>query len=266
MSSAFLYRRSVETNLRLIKEAGYENIELFLSRNVATRSFEDLYDAVEPTGLRVVSLHLPIPFSYNLQWPNLEESIGIGLKWADALGADWVISHPMVVQADADAELRAAIMSRYRRILSSARQMDGAHRLLIENMPKLGEGRPIRNLFTYPDGFVAMLREFGFGMAFDTTHWGSFDLDAAAGFRHFAEHVRNVHISDFSNGTEHIVPGEGDIDLDSFLDELRSSNYSGQVTLELDFTTSGRNEGRNEEGIVRDLIRCREWLEKALRP
>ena len=264
MSSAFLYRRSVETNLRLIKAAGYENIELFLSRNVATRTFEDLRDAVAATGLNVASLHLPNPFSYNLRWPSLEESIGIGLRWAEALGADWVISHPMVVQADADAELRAAIAARYRRILTAARKMDGAHRLLIENLPKLGEGRPIRNLFTYPDGFLAMLREFGFGMAFDTTHWGSFDLDAAAGFRHFSEHVRNVHISDFHDGMEHIVPGEGDIDLDNFLNELRSSGYSGQVTLELDFTTAGRNEGRNEEGILRDLVRCREWLERAL--
>jgi sugar phosphate isomerase/epimerase len=155
-------------------------------------------------------------------------------------------------------------MSRYRRILSAVRRMDGAHRLLIENMPKLGEGRPIRNLHRYPDEFLAMLREFGFGMAFDTTHWGSFDLDAASGFRHFAEHVRNVHVSDFSNGTEHIVPGEGDIDLDNFLSVLHSTGYSGQVTLELDFTTSGRNEGRNDDGIIRDLIRCREWLESAL--
>jgi sugar phosphate isomerase/epimerase len=260
-SSSFLYRRSLETNLRLTKEAGFEYIELFISRNVVSMTFEEIWSAVEESGLNVASIHLPIPFSYNSFWPNLERSMARGLEWAEILGVDWVVSHPLIVSADADSELHQAMLDRYFRILRSAAGIPGAHRLLIENMPKLGEGRPIRNLFRYPDGFLEMLHEFGFGMAFDTTHWGSFALDVSAGYRHFEPFVRNIHVSDFADGVEHIVPGEGDIDLDKFLNDLKSAGYSGQLTIELDFTTRGRNEGRDEDGIVRDLSRCREWLE-----
>ncbi len=263
MSSAFLYRRSLATNLRIIREAGYRYIELFITRNVVPLPYNEIRAAVDESGLDVLSIHLPIPFSYNLDWPNLEGAIARGLDWADDLGASWVISHPLVVPADADAELHLATFQRYKRILAAAKSMKGSGKLLIENMPRLGEGRPIRNLFKYPDGFLAILKEFELSMTFDTTHWGSFDLDVASGFKPFASHTRNVHISDFKDGVEHIVPGDGDTNLRKFIDELAGSGYHGQLTVELDYTTRGRNEGRDERGVLKDLIKCREWLETA---
>ncbi len=265
LSSAFLYRRSLETNLRLIREAGFANAELFLTRSIVGHTFEQIRDAVAQSGLNLVSLHLPIPFSYNANWPDLESSMRKALGWAEAFDADWVVSHPLVVMADADEELHAAVKARYFRILDSVRKMKCSEKVLIENMPKLGEGKPIRNLFRYPDEFIAMLERTGFGMAFDTTHFGTFDLDVASGFKPYAPFVRNIHISDFIDGMQHVVPGEGTVNLDSFLDELRATGYSGQLTLELDYTTTGRNAGRDEAGVLRDLIRTREWMEGAFR-
>ncbi len=263
LSSAYLYRRSLNTNLRLAKEAGFENIELFLTRNILTLTLEEIKSAVDESGLNIVSIHLPIPFSYNENWPNLEASIPKALNWADVFDADWIVSHPLVVMADADDLLHKQIKARYFRILAVAMDMGAAEKLLIENMPNLGAKRPIRNLFTYPDEFFNTVKESGFGMTFDTTHWGSFSPDLVSAYRHFSPLIRNIHISDFLNGTEHIVPGEGELDLDTFLAELNTSDYSGQLTLELDFTTRGRNVGRNEDGILQDLIRCREWIEEA---
>ena len=263
MSSAFLYRRSLETNLRIVREAGFQHVELFITHNVVPRPYEEIRNAINESGLNVASFHLPIPFRYNLDWPNLETSIARGLKWSESFDAEWVISHPLIVPADADEELHEAILARYKRILTAARKLENSDKLLIENMPRLGEGRPIRNLFQYPEMFLEILNEFGFGMTFDTTHWGSFNLDVTAGFRPFMEYVKNIHISDFKDGVEHIVPGDGDIDLGGFIDELASHDYSGQLTIELDFTTRGRNEGRDEHGVLKDLVNCREWLEKA---
>ena len=263
LSSAFLYRRSLSTNLRFAKEAGFENIELFITRNIVSLTFEEIETAVVESGLRVVSIHLPIPFSYNKHWPNLRASITKGVDWANAFDARWIVSHPLVVMADADEELHAATKARYFRILDDVSESDGAAKLLIENMPDLGDSRPIRNLFTYPDEFSDMVKAKGYAMTFDTTHWGSFSRDIVPGYRHFSSLVRNIHISDFLNGTEHIVPHHGELNMDEFISELNSTGYSGQLTLELDFTTRGRNEGRKEEDILLELVRTREWMENA---
>jgi sugar phosphate isomerase/epimerase len=260
LSSAFLYRRSLETNLRLTREAGFENTELFLTRNIVDHTYEQIRDAFRESGLNMLSIHLPIPFSYNENWPDLESSIRKALEWAEDFDAQWVVSHPLVVMADADAELHEAVRARYFRILDAARALSGSEKLLIENMPKLGDGKPIKNLFKYHDDFIEMLDRTGFGMAFDTAHWSTFDTDIISGFRPYMEFVRNMHISDYGDGKQHIVPGDGEIDLDSFLAELNRIGYSEQLTLELDFTTRGRNTGLNEDGILQDLIRTREWM------
>jgi sugar phosphate isomerase/epimerase len=108
-----------------------------------------------------------------------------------------------------------------------------------------------------------MIRATGFGMVFDTTHWGSFDRDLVKGYAPFAEYVKNIHISDFLDGVEHIVPGDGELNLDGFLEWLVASGFDGQLTLELDYTTRGRNEGRDESGVLKDLVKAREWMERA---
>lgn len=264
VSSAFLYRKSLEDNLRIAGKAGFEWTEFYLTGNLLDRKMEDLKSTIISSGLKVCSIHLPIPFTYNKEWPSLEDSIAKAIVWADDLSTDWIISHPLLVMPDADDDLRAEVKRRYKKILKRTSQLDNHDKLLIENMPNLKPGRPIRNLFSYPDEFRETLEEYGYLMTYDPSHWSSFDSDIVGGYRQFEPLVRNVHISDSINGIEHVVPGHGVLDLTSLLSELKETSYRWQVTLELDYTTRGRNDGRNEERIIEELRECREWMEGIL--
>ncbi len=57
--------------------------------------------------------------------------------------------------------------------------------------------------------------------------------DPAVVFSEFSEQVRNIHLHDARRGGRaHMALGEGDLDLESLLQTLESSAYSGFLTIE----------------------------------
>jgi sugar phosphate isomerase/epimerase len=67
----------------------------------------------------------------------------------------------------------------------------------------------------------------------DTTHFATANVDLLDAYGALRERVRHVHLSDFADGKEHRVPGQGDLHLDLFLLALAESAYDGVITVEL---------------------------------
>jgi len=66
----------------------------------------------------------------------------------------------------------------------------------------------------------------------------------------FKKSIKNIHLSDFDNGVEHKVLGEGSLPLKDFIVQLKKENYEGIVTIELDFDNKKRNNILNNEHAI----------------
>lgn len=62
--------------------------------------------------------------------------------------------------------------------------------------------------------------------------------------------MKNIHLSDFKDGTEHKILGTGNLNLKEFIENLNNENYDGFLIIELDFDNKRRNNiNSNEEAI-----------------
>jgi hydroxypyruvate isomerase len=73
------------------------------------------------------------------------------------------------------------------------------------------------------------------GMLADLFHLANNGDDVAAAISTYADRVAHVQIADLPGRGE---PGSGDLDLNTYLDQLESAGYDGWVALEYNPTTS----------------------------
>lgn len=88
-------------------------------------------------------------------------------------------------------------------------------------------------------------------LTFDTTHCGFSKTSILETFKKFKNFIKNIHLSDFDNGVEHKVLGEGTLPLKDFIIQLKKEDYDGIITIELDFDNKKRNNILdNQEAIL----------------
>jgi len=70
---------------------------------------------------------------------------------------------------------------------------------------------------------------------FDCTHVGTAEEDFEGNFLRLyrTQRVKNIHFSDYRNGREHLLPGQGNLPLSGLLNYLRESGYDQMITLEI---------------------------------
>jgi len=108
---------------------------------------------------------------------------------------------------------------------------------------------------------IHQCQEKGLGLTLDVCHLGVSGrsvLDDLA--RVPVELVRHVHFSDALGFAEHLPPGRGELPLGPFLAGLGAAGYAGTVSLELD----PAHLPEDEAGLVRELARLRQGMERAL--
>jgi sugar phosphate isomerase/epimerase len=87
-------------------------------------------------------------------------------------------------------------------------------------------------------------------LTFDTTHCAFSGAPIIETFKKFKSFIKNIHLSDFDNGIEHKVLGEGSLPLKDFIVQLKKGNYEGIITIELDFDNKKRNNILNNEQAI----------------
>ena len=234
-------------------EAGFEEIELMVTRDPVTQGPEIPGRLAEERGLKIASLHAPfLVITKNVWGMDPVGKIKRGAEMCQALGCSSMVVHPpylwergyaewVMHEAEAFAEETGVVVA-------------------VETMyPKWVAGRKLRAYrWLEPDALAASAPD----VALDTSHLAVCREDILKAFDVLRPKLRHIHLSDnAADGRDgHLELEQGVLPIERFLAEVRRSNYAGAISLEL----SVRRYLERHEDLVTMLRRNKEYVEKQL--
>jgi sugar phosphate isomerase/epimerase len=244
----------LERTFGVIKEAGFDGIELMVTRDPRTQTPQVPARLAAREGLAIDAVHAPMLVITRRVWgPDFLNIIEKSTALAGAVGADVVIVHPPYLW---ELRYQAWLMGR----------LDGftaAHgvAVAVENMFRLWVGgRPIRgHRWISPKDLQRFTQ-----ITLDTSHCGVDGFDILQALDLLAGKIAHVHLSD-SQGEHrdnHSIPGTGVLPLEQFVTRLPEVGYRGAVSLELDM----RAFAEDQKGAVAALREAREFCLQRLPP
>ncbi len=257
-STGTFYHRSLDYNLRLARDLGFDGVELAIGPEAFYVGVTPLRRAIEQVGLPVLSVHQP--FVRMPGWPRKSpQRIPRMMALARAVGAELVVVHP--VPFGHPDSLRNAYFSEG--IRRGVAEGAGQVTLTIENnqynrSKRMAYLDHLRRLVNY-----AQTR--GCGLTFDTCHAGACREDLLLDYDIARPLLRNVHLNDliWRNGEPHThrIPGEGALNLRPLLQRMARDEYDGLVTVELHPREIGL---RGRAGAERALGRSLDFMRSAI--
>jgi sugar phosphate isomerase/epimerase len=239
----------LEHALDLVAEAGFEAIELMVTRDPKTQDPETVGRLARERALRVDSVHGPFLALTRTVW-GLEPRTKIrrGIEFCQALGATTLVVHPPLLWERDYA----------RWLARSSRSADPV--VAVETMyPKWVAGRRVR-AYRWVD--PARLARACPAVVLDTSHVALAHADILAAFDALEPRLVHIHLSDNAgdNKDGHLALGEGILPLERLLAVTRRRGYRGTIALEL---SAARYAGRPKE-LVAMLQRSREHVSETL--
>lgn len=212
------------------KKAGISRVEISCSDigEAEKIDFKKMQELSKTYGIKLWSHHLPF-------WPFKEMDISSTneklrqqsvklcaeyIKRAGEVGIDKYVIHPSgepIDEADRPARIAAAKKS-LSELADVAEEFGGV--IAVEDLPRTCLGRDSADILELI-GADERLR-----VCFDTNHLLKEDI--AHFIRNVGDKIITTHVSDYDRVNErHWLPGEGVIDWQELLDELKKINYSG---------------------------------------
>ncbi|MFQ5866848.1 MAG: sugar phosphate isomerase/epimerase family protein [bacterium] len=265
ISTGILYKNDLIESLRLIKEAGFDNIEVWAGiGGEGKRVHYDYHDwdytrrlkeKLKELTLRVVSLHAP--FSEELDISRLEEErrdfavseIEKAIDVLGFLGGNILVFHP----STAPSHFENLIQKMYR--LSQAKKsiseilkycQDNPIKLALENqLPDI--------LCGYSVDLLRLIWEINsrkVGICLDTSH-ANLSENVSDVVKKFKDWIISLHISDnFGTSDDHNIPGKGNINWQIFVQTLKLVEYKGVFMLEL----LEQGKGWDSQKVLREAL------------
>ena len=216
----------LERTFGTIAEAGFQSVELMVTRDPLTQSATAPRDLAKKHGLTICAVHAPMLVVTRRVWgPNFFNIIDRSVDLAHQLDAGVVVIHPpFLFELKYQAWLLGE-MEQYSRNRGLA--------IAVENMFHLWvKGKAVRgHRWLSP----ADLDSFD-NITLDTSHCGVDGIDILTALDQVGPHLSHVHLSD-SRGDHrdsHALPGSGILPLGKFMTRLPEVGYRGTVSLELD--------------------------------
>lgn len=235
LSSAF-YPESSPENWREAREAGFEQIEIGMSRRETKQATIALAEKIcadaQAAGMRIGSFHLPFghpwePSSANighlkLMLRDLVDTLDVAQRY----GAPIAVLHASYEPIDAaERAHRLEICRDSVRFLGEEAARRGI-RLAVENLPRTCLGNVADELLYITDCGKSA------GICFDFNHLLQESHEDF--LRKAAPYVVTTHISDYDRVDEkHWLPGLGVIDYPAAVAQLEAAGYRGQWLFEL---------------------------------
>ena len=265
ISTGILYKNDLIESLQLIKEAGFDNIEVWTGiGGEGKRVHYDyhnwdytrrLKEKLKELTLRVVSLHAP--FSEELDISQLEEErrdsavseIEKVIDVLEFLGGNILVFHP----STAPSHFENLVQKMYR--LSQAKKsiseilkycQDKPVKLALENqLPDI--------LCGYSVDLLKLIWEINsqkVGICLDTSH-ANLSENVSDVVKKFKDWIINLHISDnFGTSDDHNIPGKGNINWQIFVQTLKLVEYKGVFVLEL----LEQGKGWDSQKVLREAL------------
>jgi sugar phosphate isomerase/epimerase len=251
-STAAFFGKPLDGSFRRIAEAGYDGVEVMVTKDPASQEGATMRRLAQAHGLRVRAIHAPALLVTRRVW-----------------GADPVGKIERAIHEAHDAEVPLVVMhppfrwqQRYRRWVDD--ELPGIEAkagviVAMENMFPLHVGsHPIR---FHANADLDQLEGLP-DLVLDTSHTAVARHDLLEVRRRFGDRLRHVHLSDNAGRgwDSHLPPGHGVLPLDRFLDDLRAAAFAGTVSLEVDLRTWMRE----PSSLRRVMVEMRERVEGRL--
>jgi sugar phosphate isomerase/epimerase len=219
----------LEDAMDVLADAGFEEIELMVTRDPRTQDPETPKKLADERALRITSVHGPFLVITKSVW-GLDPlgKITRGVEMCRELGARTLIVHPPY--------LWEGEYARWIREECADFCTHESVEVSVETMyPKWVAGRRLR---AYRWLEPASLRHAAPFVALDTSHLAMGRHDILDGFRVLAPKLTHIHLSNNAGDGKdgHLELEKGILPIDRFLEEVRRTNYSGAVSLELSVT------------------------------
>ncbi|MFQ5714134.1 MAG: sugar phosphate isomerase/epimerase family protein [Candidatus Scalinduaceae bacterium] len=256
LSTGSLYTYPFEESFRVAKELGFDGIELLLGPPNQEFTPGDIQDLSKKYNIPVLSIHSPFKLNgAGNYWDSMIKSSNI----ANIIKPQLLNVHP-----PKGIFFKSYKLKRFKNCLKGCKRILNGINLTVENMPIRFRNR-ILNYSKYaisdPDKLYHFSKKEGIHLTFDTTHLGTMSLDIVKYFKKLNDRILNIHISDYDR-YEHLEPGKGNLPLSKLLKTIKSYDYKGLLTIELQpLDKQGKNMAQEEYSIYNSLVFCKKFLE-----
>jgi sugar phosphate isomerase/epimerase len=256
LSTGSLYTYGLSRVFGLVRDSGFDGVELIVDERWDTRQVAYLRFLSEETGVRIWSLHAPFRHfpSMGKDYPDaLHHTIAL----AENLGARTIVIHPTTpMHVPFDRWLLQNL---------NALQAQTKVVLTVENMPR----RKSRWLWLFqadrhPYWQPEVMDRFP-ALTLDTAHCGVSGVDPVVAWQQLQPKVRHIHLSDGKGEEEHLFPGEGVLPLPAFLSQVAHSTFAGIIVVELHPPAlhAGAPDSEVHDRIQQAAAFCRTYLQAA---
>jgi sugar phosphate isomerase/epimerase len=218
--------------LELVREAGYEHIEVFMNQR-NPKVVQSVVDSVRAHSLKPVSIHLP-KFLVMYDQEDFNSTIEIIFSFVKKLGIEIAVLHPPKREYAESLHWDAKL----NRLLEIGTETGCT--ITLENVPYINDVDEyiIEHLDMFGDAPLAVTLDFEY-LHINRTNLGEF-LDAAY------DKLMNVHCRD-SDGSlvdetgkrKYLNPGTGEVDFRRNLEILHDRGYHGPLTVEVSYRQEG---------------------------
>ncbi len=253
MSTTCVYPLPPEHAFRLARLAGFDGVEVMVTRDESTQDAVALRALSEKYSLPIVSIHAPVLLLTHFVWGRdprikLERSAAL----AREVGASTVVVHPPFRWQSGYAE----------NFLDIVREVNAetSIEIAVENMFPWKVGG--KSLKAYAPSWDPTLMDCD-AVTLDFSHCALSGHDSLAMANSLGDRLRHVHLCDGSRSMdegkvfdEHLVPGRGSEPVAEVLSALASVNWDGVIVAEVN-TRKARTEQERLEQLMETLAFAR---------
>ena len=258
MSTSCVYPLGTEHGFRLAALAGYDGVEVMVTRDERTRSPAALLEMASRHAMPILSIHAPVLLLTHFVWGrDPQVKLERTAELAASVGANTVVVHPPF-------RWQAEYADRFLEIVRGTSNEFGVE-IAVENMfPWQAAGRSVA---AYSPGWNPVHLDCD-AVTLDFSHaslagLSSLDLAIALGPR-----LRHVHLCDGSDSAdegrifdEHALPGRGSQPVAEVLTMLTDSDWDGGVVAEVN-TRKARTEPERLAMLVETLEFARRYTRR----
>jgi sugar phosphate isomerase/epimerase len=228
VSTGLYYKKSYTQILDMISRTSCKNIELFLNQAFIDIPINELEKQISKRNLNIISVHTPLEFIAFPRKQSEEYWIKRSIEITKIFNSKVVVTH--MVNGNYYIELPYGLDKLHKDNILKYKNLKDVY-ITTENLPYLKD----KSFLAKQDEFIEFVKKNDVNITFDTTHCAARGLSIIDEYYKLKNNIKNIHLSDFKDGAEHKILGNGELPLIDFLSILKKDNYDGIITIELDF-------------------------------
>jgi sugar phosphate isomerase/epimerase len=249
MGTTCVYPLPVEHGFRIARQAGFDGIEIMVTRDESTQDAATIRELSSKYGLPVLSIHAPVLLLTHFVWGR-DPAIKLqkSAELAADVGASTVVVHPPFRWQSGYAES-------FLDIVRETRARTGVE-IAVENMfPWKVGGRGLKG---YSPGWDPTDMDCE-AVTLDFSHAALSGRNALDFARDVGSRLRHIHLCDGSRSSdegrvfdEHLLPGRGNQPVAEVLQLLAAQDWHGSIVAEVN-TRKAKNEGERLD-MLRETV------------